>query len=154
MIRGGRVMAVPGGGPPALPNISPRDTGEIAAQAALRDDLGGRRLRLAGPETLSFPAAAERIGAVWGRRVRFVAIPLALPLLARRAVAPLAGLSEPLGFAHAMLGFVRLLNEFPQAVAAHAGDDHRLLRELFEYAPTTIDDEARQRLPARGARGS
>lgn len=150
MIRGGRVMAVPGGGPPALPSISPRDTGELAAQAVLRADLGGRRLRLAGPEALSFPAAAERIGAVWGRRIRFVRIPLAGPLLARRALAPLAGLSEPAGYAHALLGFVRLLNEFPPELAARAADDHRLLRELFAFTPTTIEDEARLRLPAKG----
>ena len=48
MIRGDTMM-VPGGGPPALPTISPVDVGEIAAQTVLRDDLRGRRFRTVGP---------------------------------------------------------------------------------------------------------
>ena len=70
MMRGDTMM-VPGGGPPALPNVSAMDVGEIAAQAALRDDLSSRRFHLVGPEALSFPEAAQRIAAVLGRPIRF-----------------------------------------------------------------------------------
>ena len=52
MIRGER-MIVPGGGPPALPTVSPVDTGEIAAQTILRDDLVNRRIRVTGTEAIS-----------------------------------------------------------------------------------------------------
>jgi len=93
MIRGDR-MVVPGGGPKAVPTISPADLGEIAAQAVLRDDLGQRRIRLAGPDLLSFPEAAMRLSAVYGKTIRFTAIPLILPRIAWCATWPLAGLSR------------------------------------------------------------
>jgi len=149
-IRGGRVMAVPGGGPPALPTIAPQDTGVIAVQAALRDDLGGRRLRLAGPEALSFPAAAERIGRIWGRRIRFVRIPLALPLGVRRLLRPWRGDRTTAAFLYTMLGYVRLLNEPPPGLVSRAAEDHRRLLETFSLAPTTLEMMARSRLPRAG----
>ena len=75
MIRG-NVMIVPGGGPKALVSVSPVDLGEIAAQAVLRDDLSGKRFRVAGPEALSFPEAARRLSAVYGHEIRFRKIPI------------------------------------------------------------------------------
>jgi uncharacterized protein YbjT (DUF2867 family) len=78
MIRGSTMM-VPGGGSAALPTVSAIDVGEIAAQAVLRDDLDGRRIRMVGPEAISFPEAAKRISAVIGTDLHFRSIPL-LPL--------------------------------------------------------------------------
>lgn len=145
MTRGDR-MVVPGGGPGALPTISPVDLGEIVAQAVLRDDLGGRRIRLAGPELLSFPQAAERLSAFYCTKIRFTAIPLALPKMAWWATWPLAGLSDTLYYVHQMMGYVQLLNAFPQDLALASVEDHRNLVRTFDYTPTTLEMEARRRL--------
>ena len=48
-------MNVPGGGPPALPCVSPIDLGKIVAEAATRYDLSSKRFRATGPKTYSFP---------------------------------------------------------------------------------------------------
>jgi uncharacterized protein YbjT (DUF2867 family) len=147
MIRGGRRMIVPGGGPPALPTIATRDTGAISAEAVLRDDLGGRRFRMAGPEAMSFPEAARRIGAVWGRELRFTKVPLAGPVVARLLMTPLTPLSRPVAFAWTLIPYIRLMNAFPQALAAAVGDDHRLLVKTFDFEPTTLEMEAEGRKP-------
>ena len=147
MTRGNR-MIVPGGGPKALPTNTPLDLGEIAAQTALRDDLGGRRIRVAGPEPLSFPEAARRLSAVSGRTIRFLAIPPVLPRMAWYVTRPLIRFSSTLYFVNTILSFVRLLNEFPQAIALEALEDHKNLVRTFDYSPTTLEMEARRRLGA------
>ena len=147
LIRGGRAMVVPGGGPPALPAIAPMDTGTIGAQAALRDDLGGLRFRMAGPEALSFPEAARRIGAVWGRELRFRKVPLAGPIVARFLMTPLVPLFDKVAFAWTLIPYLRLLNRFPQELAEASEQDHRRLREVFEYEPVTLEMMAEERRP-------
>jgi uncharacterized protein YbjT (DUF2867 family) len=144
MTRGGQ-MTVPGGGPPAFPTISPVDLGEVAAQAVLRDDLSGRRIRAAGPETVSFPEAAAAISRAWGRPIKFMAIPLVLPTIGYYVTGVLAPLSDRLFYVHTLLGFVRLLNDFPVEVARQAVEDHKELVRVFEFTPTTIEMEARRR---------
>lgn len=139
LIRGG-TMIVPGGGPPALPTVSPVDAGEIAAQTILRDDLAGLRIRVVGPDAISFPEAARRISAAIGRRVRFLKVPL-LPL---RIVSAVAGPINP--YLRAVAGSVELMNRFPEDVAAQALEDHRWLVDTFELVPTTLEMEARRRL--------
>ncbi len=132
-------MMVPGGGPPALPTISPVDVGEIAAQAVLRDDLRGKRIRLTGPEALSFPEAARRISAVMGKPIKFRRIPLTPLKIA-------AALSRPFNpFLQHLLWAIKLFNHFPQDVAAEVPAAHRMLLETFNYAPTTLEMEIRRR---------
>jgi uncharacterized protein YbjT (DUF2867 family) len=133
-------MAVPGGGPPAIPTISRTDVGEIAAQALLRTDLGGRRFRMTGPEALSFPEAARRIADFSGQPVKFRRIPL-LPL-------KLAGLiTRPFNpFIQYLFWSVKLLNHFPADLAAQVLQDHALLRETFDYEPVTFNMEMAKRL--------
>lgn len=145
-IRNGKMMAVPGGGPPLLPTIAPQDTGAIAALTVLRDDLVGQRIRLAAAEALSFPEAARRIGAVWGRELRFLAPPLFLPMTIRFLLTPLAALEDRLGFVHEMLGYLRLLNAFPGDPDAFARDRARL-HELFDHRFATLEEEAERRRP-------
>ena len=145
MMRGDR-MVVPGGGPKALPTISPVDLGEVVAQAVLRDDLGGRRIRLAGPDLLSFPEAAKRLSVVYGKTIRFTAVPLILPTIAWYVTWPLGRFSDTLYYLHTMLGFVQLLNEFPQDMARASVEDHKHLVRTFSYTPTTLEMEARRRL--------
>jgi uncharacterized protein YbjT (DUF2867 family) len=132
-------MIVPGGGPPALPTISPVDVGEIAAQTVLRDDLGGRRIRMTGPEAFSFPEAATRISEVIGKTVRFRKVPL-IPLKIASLVA------QPVSpYLRHIVRHVELMNSFPHDVAARVPEDHQWLLNTFTYTPTTLEMEARGR---------
>jgi uncharacterized protein YbjT (DUF2867 family) len=143
MIRGDTMM-VPGGGPPALPTVSPVDVGEIAAQTILRQDLPGKRFRMVGSEAISFPEAAKRISSVAGRTIRFRKVPLVLPKMAYAVTRPLAPFSDVLLYANQMLGFIKLLNQFPQDVIAEVLEVHRLLLDTFDYVPTTLEMEAQR----------
>ena len=143
MIRGHN-MIVPGGGPPALPTVSPVDVGEIAAQAVFRDDLHRKRFRMVGPEAISFPEAAERISSVVGKTIRFRKIPLLLFKIARAITRPFTPFSDVILFINQMLGFIKLLNQFPQDFIAEVPEDHRLLLDTFDYVPTTLEMEAQR----------
>lgn len=132
----GDMLVVPGGGPPALPCISPLDVGEIAAQTVLRQDLAGRRIRMVGPELLSFPQAAERLSAYSGRHIRYRAIPL-LPI---RIVSLLALPFTP--YLRFLLGSLILLNAFPPDLAVTTPADFQKLQDTFNYKPTTLEMEA------------
>jgi uncharacterized protein YbjT (DUF2867 family) len=143
MIRGSTMM-VPGGGPAALPTVSPVDVGEIAAQTVLRDDLHGKRFRMVGPEAISFPQAAERISNVVGKTIRFRKIPLLLPKIARVITRPFTPFSDVILFINQMLGFIQLLNQFPQDIIAEVPEVHRLLLDTFDYVPTTLEMEAQR----------
>lgn len=138
MIRGEK-MIVPGGGPPALPTVSPVDTGEIAAQTALREDLGGKRIRVTGPEAISFPEASRRISAVTGKRLEFQKIPL-FPL---RVASLVTWPFNP--YLRHLVGSARLMNRFPQDLAAQVSEDHRWLVDTFSHIPTTLEMETRRR---------
>lgn len=139
MIRGAR-MTVPGGGPPALPTISPIDVGIIVAQAVLRDDLGGQRMRLPGPEALSFPEAARRISAVWGREIRFQRIPVTPLKIA-------AVLTRPFNpFLWYLVMAIKLMNNFPEQFVAQVPEDHHKLSEIFDFTPTTLEMETHRRM--------
>lgn len=140
-LRGGK-MAVPGGGPPALPVVSGQDVGAVAAQTALRPDLSGQRLRVPGPEALSFPESAERISAVTGKPVQF----LKIPLLPFRVAALVTRPFTP--YVKHLFASIRLMNRFPQDLAAQVPADHARLRATFDYMPVTLEAEAQQRLIA------
>lgn len=142
MIRGDTMM-VPGGGPPALPTVSPADVGEIAAQAVLRDDLRSERIRMTGPEAISFPEAAKRISAATGKEIRFRKIPL-LPLKIASIV------TWPVNpYLRHLTMTVKMMNKFPQDIAAQVPQDHQWLVNTFTYTPTTLEMEARKRLQDR-----
>jgi uncharacterized protein YbjT (DUF2867 family) len=137
MIRGNTMM-VPGGGSAALPTVSATDVGEIAAQTVLRDDLGSQRIRMVGPEAISFPEAAKRISAVTGTDLQFRSIPL-LPLqVAALVTAPV----NP--YLKSLLPSIKLMNRFPPDVALTVGQDHQRLLDTFDYTPTTLEMEARR----------
>ena len=132
-------MTVPGGGPPALPTISPDDIGELAAQAVLRHDLQGQRFRMTGPEALSFPAAARQISKVTGNDIKVLKIPLLPFKLASIITRPV----NP--FIRHLYWSIKLLNNFPQDLADGVPRDHALLRDTFDYTPTTFEMEIRKR---------
>jgi uncharacterized protein YbjT (DUF2867 family) len=137
-VRNGKMM-VPGGGPPAVPTVNRNDVGEIAAQAALRNDLLGQRFRLTGPEALSFPEVAKRIGDITGQPVRFSKIPLLLLNVATLVMWPF----NP--YPRYIYWSVKLLNNFPQDLAQRVPEDHQYLLDTFDYTPTTFEMEARER---------
>lgn len=141
MIRGD-TMIVPGGGLIALPTVSPMDVGEITAQTVIRQDLSGKRIRMVGPEAISFPEAAKRISSVVGRRIKFRKIPLVLPKMAYIVTRPLTPFSDMLLYANQMLGFIKLLNQFPEGDISEVPEVHRFLLDTFDYAPTTLEVEA------------
>jgi len=126
-------MMVPGGGPPALPSVATADVGEITAQTALRNDLNGQRIRLAGPEALSFPAAARRIGEVSNREIIFRKIPILPIKIASILVWPFTP------YLRYLAGSITMLNLFPPDLAAAVPEDHRKLQELFDYQPVTLE---------------
>lgn len=137
MIRG-KTMNVPGGGPPALPTISPIDLGEICAQAVLRDDLAGTRFRLTGPCAYSFSEVARKISHITGKNIKYRKIPL-IPLKI------LSAITKPFNpYLWHLLKFVHLLNNFPQELALEVGSDHNLLTQTFDYEPKTLEWHIKQ----------
>ena len=135
-----RKMIVPGGGRNAIPSISAEDVGEITAQAALRSDLNGKRLKLTGPEAFTFPAAAERIALITGKKIKHFAI----PMIVVNAVSFLLLPFNP--FVRFLYKSLKMLNHFPPDLAAHVLQDHKILRDLFDYEPVTLEMEIAQRL--------
>jgi uncharacterized protein YbjT (DUF2867 family) len=139
LIRGAK-MIVPGGGPPAIVNISPVDVGEIAAQTVVRNDLGGKRLRMAGPEALSFPEAANRISKVIARPIKFQKVPIFPLKIASIVLWPF----NP--YLRHLLDSIKLLNNFPQDIVSEFPEAYSLLQKVFSYQPTTLEMEARRLL--------
>ena len=138
VLRNGK-LTVPGGGPPAVPTVSPDDVGEIAAQTVLRDDLPGRRFRVTGLEALSFAEAADRITKITGQPVEVKQIPL-LPI---RIASILTLPFNP--YLRYIYWSLVLLNNFPQDLVENVPADHQILRDVFDYTPTTFDMEIRKR---------
>jgi uncharacterized protein YbjT (DUF2867 family) len=144
MIRGGK-MTVPGGGPKGLPTISPFDLGEIVARAVLRDDLPGLRIKLTAPQAYSFADAARRISVVWGKKIQYMKIPMILPGSVYYLSAPFCPFSDRILYVHTLLGFIRLLNNFPEKYIEEVPAYYQKLISLFSYSPGTIEDEAERR---------
>ena len=132
MIRGS-TMIVPGGGPPALPTISPIDFGEICAQAVLRNDLAGKRFRLTGPHAYSFPEVAEKISNLTGKNIKFRKIPL-FPL---KMISVVTRPFNP--YLSHLIKFIYLLNNFPQTLVDEVRIDHGVLTQVFDYNPKTLE---------------
>ncbi len=133
-------MTVPGGGLNAIPCISAEDVGEITAQAALRDDLNGKRIRLTGPEAFTFPEAAKRISLMSRKKIRHRAIPLPIINVVSFLLLPFTP------FVRFLYKSLKLLNNFPPDLAENVTEDHKILRELFDYEPVTLEMEITRRV--------
>jgi len=135
----GNTMNVPGGGSNSIPTVSPSDMGEIAAQTVMRTNLERKRIRVTGPEAISFPEAAERISKVTGKTIKFRKIsllPLKIASILSRPITPY--------FKH-LLAAIKLMNNFPKDVVDEVPRDHQWLSDHFDYTPTTLELEARSR---------
>jgi uncharacterized protein YbjT (DUF2867 family) len=137
MIRKGK-MTVPGGGPPALPTITPRDLGIIAAQAVTREDLNKRRFTLVGSDIISFREAAQRISKVTGKEIGFRKIPL-FPI---RVAAAVTGLLRPFfPYISQMLKFIIMMNTgFTPEIIEEAYEHQKILQETFNHRPLTVEE--------------
>jgi len=133
-------MTVPGGGLNAFPTISPEDVGEITAQIVMRDDLNGKRIKLTGPKAYSFPEVAKLISDISGKRIKHMTIPLFLINIVSFLLLPFAP------FVRYLYKSLKMLNNFPSDLAKNVPEDHKLLRELFDYEPVTLEMEINRRI--------
>ncbi len=138
-IRNGK-MAVPGGGLNAIPCISAKDVGEITAQAVLRNNLNGRRLKLTGPEAFTFPEAAMHISSISGKKIKHVSIPLIIINIISFLLFPFTP------FLKFLYQSLKLLNNFPPDLAKDVPEEHQKLRELFDYVPVSLETETTRRM--------
>ncbi|RPH32710.1 MAG: NAD-dependent epimerase/dehydratase family protein [Bacteroidales bacterium] len=138
-IRNGK-MTVPGGGFNAIPTISAEDVGEITAQVVMRNDLAGKRIKLTGPEALTFPEVAKRISLISGKKVKHIAIPLAIINVVSFILIPFAP------FVRFLYKSLKMLNNFPKDLADKVPEDHKRLRELFDYEPVSLEEEIKRRI--------
>ena len=136
----GNKMTVPGGGLKAIPTISAEDVGEITAQTALRDDLGGQRIRLTGPQAYNFPEVAALISEITGSAIQHMAIPLTVVNVISALIYPITP------FPRYLYQSLLLLNNFPADLADEVPRDHQKLLELFDYEPRTLEAEIEGRL--------
>lgn len=136
-------MAVPGGGIKPIPAISPEDVGEIAAQTILRNDVGGKRFRLTGPEAISLPEAAERISAITKKQIKHIKIPLVAVKVVSIITLPFNPLIRFIYYA------LKVLNNFPSDLAKSVPEDHQILLKTFTYTPITFDMEIKNRFMER-----
>ena len=133
-------MVVPGGGLNAFPTISPEDVGEITAQIVVRDDLNGKRIKLTGPKAYSFPEVAKIMSDISGKRIKHMTIPLFLINIISFLLLPF------IPFVRYLYKSLKMLNNFPQDLAENVPEDHKLLRELFDYEPVTLEMEISRRI--------
>ena len=133
-------MTVPGGGLNAFPTISPEDVGEITAQIVVRDDLNGKRIKLTGPKAYSFPEVAKIMSDISGKRIKHMTIPLFLINIISFLLLPF------IPFVRYLYKSLKMLNNFPQDLAENVPEDHKLLRELFDYEPVTLEMEISRRI--------
>lgn len=135
-----RRMVVPGGGKNAIPSISAEDVGEITAQTVLRNDLNQHRIKLTGPKAYSFPEVAMKISELSGKKLKHMTIPLFIVNIISYLILPI----NP--FVRYLYKSLKLLNNFPADLSENVPNDHKLLRELFDYEPVTLDMEIMQRI--------
>ena len=133
-------MTVPGGGKNAIPSISAEDVGEITAQTVMRNDLNGHRIKLTCPHAYSFPEVANKISEISGKKVKHITIPLFMINIVSFLILPF----NP--FIRFLYKSLKMLNNFPVDLAENVPNDHKLLQELFDYEPVTLDMEINRRI--------
>jgi len=133
-------MKVPGGGLHAIPSISSEDVGEITAQTALRDDLNRKRIRMTGPQTFTFPEAAEQISSISGKKIKHSAIPLTIINVVSFVLLPFTP------FVRFLYKSLKMLNNFPHDLAERVPKDFEILNEIFDYDPISLEMEIRKRI--------
>jgi len=135
----GKNMVVPGGGKNKIACVSPDDVGQICAQAVLMDDLKGQRIRMAGPEALSFPEVIQRISGYTGQKIRHISPPLFIINLVSFLVKPF----NP--FLRYIYYSLKMMNNFPEDLVTKNSEDHKRLLRTFNYLPINFNKEIENR---------
>ncbi|MGZ2369636.1 SDR family oxidoreductase [Ancylomarina sp. YFZ004] len=135
-VRNGK-MIVPGGGKNAIPSISAEDVGEITAQTVMRHDLNERRIKLTSSEAYSFPEVAMKISDISKKKIKHMTIPLQVINIVSFLLLPI----NP--FVRFLYKALKLLNNFPVDLAENVPNDHKLLIELFDYEPVSLEIKQR-----------
>ena len=133
-------MTVPGGGLNAIPSISAEDVGEITAQVVMRNDLSSKRLKLTGPKAYTFPEAAKKIAELSGKEIKHISIPLIIINIVSFLLLPFTP------FVRFIYKSLKLLNNFPPDLAEDVPKAHKLLIELFDYEPVSLEMEIKRRI--------
>jgi uncharacterized protein YbjT (DUF2867 family) len=133
-------MLVPGGGYNKVATISDEDVGQIAAQAVQREDLRGKRFKLTGPSTWTFPEVAELISKKLGAPVKHGRIPLLIVNILSILLLPI----NP--FPRYLYKSLLLLNNFPESESSKVPEDHQLLIDTFDYQPRNLEMEIEKRI--------
>ena len=94
---------------------------------------------MTGPEALSFRDAAERVAEVTGEPLKLTSIPLAVVGTVGVLVWPFTPFVR---FIHKGM---TLHDRFPEHLAEQVPEDHKALRDAFDYTPRTFDEAARER---------
>ena len=129
-----RKMAVPGGGRKKVPSVAAKDVGIIAAKAAMRNDLAGKRFKLTGTEAYSFPEVARIISQKTGKSIKHLALPLPLINFASAILLPFYP------YIRYLYKSLRLLNNFPEDEADKVPDEYTCLSEAFGHRPQSLND--------------
>ena len=138
-LKGDRLIA-PGGLASPMPTISPLDVGEIAARAALRTDLSGRRFHLCAAEPVSADIAAKILSEILERPISVRAIPMG----AMNVGTAVLGLFNPF-FRLLYLG-LKVFNNFPPSLIDAIPQDSKRLQETFGVPLRTFREEMTARL--------
>jgi NAD(P)H dehydrogenase (quinone) len=126
-------MTVPGGGKNAIPTVSTKDVGTIAAQTIVRNDLDGQRIRMPGPKAYTFPEVAQLMTQISGQPVKHITIPLTV-------INTISFLAMPFTpFPRFIYKSLKLLNNFPPELARQVPRDHQYLLETFDYKPEKLE---------------
>ena len=136
----GNIMIVPGGGPASLPVIAPQDIGKIVAQIINKDDFNRKRVKVAGPDIYSFYEAKDIISKELAKIIILIPIPLVLPIMISKVLKIFNKFSNKVYFFNQLIGYMKLLNNFPQDTAQKAPLECKRLIQLFDYKPVNLRD--------------
>ena len=106
----------------------------------MRDDLNGQRIKLTGPKAYSFPEVAKLMTDISGKKIKHMKIPLFIINLVSFLLLPFTP------FVRYLYKSLKMLNNFPVDLAENVPEDHKLLKELFDYEPVTLEMEIKQRI--------
>ncbi len=128
--------------PPVIPAIAPRDVGNVVAECLPRKDLDKQRIRLTGPDLLSFSKAASIIAGVTQQPVRLLKIPYSLPGTVYQILRVLAFTGMRMKFYKKMLAYVLALKKHDAKTVEEVKALQEKNKQLFATPLTSFAQEA------------
>ncbi len=136
----GSIMIVPGGGPASLPVIAPQDVGIIVDKIINKDDFNRKRVKVTGPGIYSFYEAKDIIAKELDKKIIFLPIPLIFPVAVTKLSKIFNKFSKKTYFFNELIGYIKLLNNFPQDTAQKAPLRCKRLIKLYGYQPISLKE--------------